>query len=203
MRIDGVIYNDNNFFKSLRGLCAVSKLLGRTAIVHKRSRSIWRNYMTTWCKCLPLANLWIQFMVSFQLLLRSVLHPQSECWTPLFGVSTFHLWNSEDNWWLPCNCSQIKWPIPWKSLYVLLCCDKTRFSGVSIDAQENGYWVHQDSYAERPKEQQSNANFEELRSARAQLTWLTHTRPYICFFANMLAQETAVLFNVGEVKEPS
>ena len=46
-----------------------------------------------------------------------------------------------------------------------------------------------------------NATYGDLRSARAQLTWLTHARPDVCTIANMLAQFTTNSFDIKHVKE--
>ena len=79
--------------------------------------------------------------------------------------------------------------------------DSTRFSGVYIENKGNGFAIHQSNYVDRLEELGSNATFEQFRSARAQLTWLIHTRPDICARANILAQVTKDSMDKKHVKE--
>lgn len=65
--------------------------------------------------------------------------------------------------------------------------DSTRFAGVYIQSRKDGYLVHQQNYVDRLEPLSFNETFEEFRSARAQLTWLIHTRPDVCVNANVLA----------------
>jgi len=78
--------------------------------------------------------------------------------------------------------------------------ENIRFAGTYIDKHENGYKVHQRQYVERLTEISKNADFAELRRARAQLSWLVHSRPDICVVANKLAQVTEKLFSEKHVK---
>ena len=79
--------------------------------------------------------------------------------------------------------------------------DHIRFAGVYIDHNKDGFLLHQSSYIDRIEELDLNANFEIIRSARAQLTWLVHTRPDICAAANILAQVTKDTFTQKHIKE--
>ena len=77
----------------------------------------------------------------------------------------------------------------------------TRFAGVYLEPSENGFIVHQSSYISRITTLDLDASFDQLQSARSQLTWLVHTRPDICAVANILAQVTKDTFNSKHIKE--
>lgn len=78
--------------------------------------------------------------------------------------------------------------------------DNIRFAGVYIETLENGFRLHQKSYIERLQLLNSNASFEDLRRARAKLSWLIHTRPEVCVAASMLAQVTSSTFDNRHIK---
>ena len=79
--------------------------------------------------------------------------------------------------------------------------DRIRFAGVYIESKEDRFHIHQSSYINRIELLESDATFETLQSARAQLTWLVHTRPDICASENILAHVTKNSFIPKLIKE--
>ena len=78
--------------------------------------------------------------------------------------------------------------------------DNTRFAGVYIETLQDGFKLHQKEYIKRLKNLSTSCSFKEFRSARAQTTWMIHTRPDICCTLNMLAQVTEAKFNKKHVR---
>ena len=78
--------------------------------------------------------------------------------------------------------------------------DNTRFAGVYINTQKNGFLLHQKEYIKRLKKASTSSTFREFRSTRAQTTWMIHTRPDICCTVNMLAQVTEANFNKKHIR---
>lgn len=77
--------------------------------------------------------------------------------------------------------------------------DNTRFASVYIDTTEDGFHVHQTSYAEGLKPLPEDCTFRDFRSCRAQLAWLIHTRPDISYEVSMAAQVTEKTFDIKHV----
>lgn len=69
-----------------------------------------------------------------------------------------------------------------------------RFAGSYIEANQNGYVIHQQSYAEKLQYVNQNYDSQDFRSARSKLTWLTHTGPEVCATVNIIAQCTPESF---------
>lgn len=78
--------------------------------------------------------------------------------------------------------------------------DNLRFAGVYIDTCTDGSLIHQKAYIERIKPLPPESGFDVLRSARAQISWLIHTRPDICCAINKLAQVTQDSFDASHIK---
>jgi hypothetical protein len=68
--------------------------------------------------------------------------------------------------------------------------DHTKFAGVSITTVPDGIEAHQTDYVQNLCILPTDASFSDFRSKRAQLAWITHTRPEICCAVNMAAQVT-------------
>ncbi len=69
-----------------------------------------------------------------------------------------------------------------------------RFSGVYVNKLSYGFEIHQRAYIDRLKSLPRNADFVQLRRARAQLSWLVHSRPDTCIIAGKLARVTETTF---------
>ena len=67
--------------------------------------------------------------------------------------------------------------------------DKVQFSGVNIEASNNGFCIHQESYIKTIASLSKDDSFAQYSSLRAKLMWLLQTRPDI---ACAVAQSTQV-----------
>jgi Reverse transcriptase (RNA-dependent DNA polymerase) len=68
--------------------------------------------------------------------------------------------------------------------------DNNKFAGVNIVTKSAGFETQQRDYIEKLSILPTEAPFSDFRSKRAQLAWITHTRPDICCAVNMAAQVT-------------
>ncbi len=78
---------------------------------------------------------------------------------------------------------------------------RMRFAGTYIESQNDRAHIHQKSYIERLITLELDADYFSLRSVRAQLTWMIHTRPEICVGVNKLSQITEETFSLDSIKE--
>lgn len=74
------------------------------------------------------------------------------------------------------------------------------FSRVSIRKTTHRYIVHQSQYAVRLKEQPQGTTYDEFRTLRHKLAWLSLTRPDICAAANISSQITNDTFTRFHIK---
>jgi Reverse transcriptase (RNA-dependent DNA polymerase) len=65
--------------------------------------------------------------------------------------------------------------------------DNNNFTGVNIRATEEGFKLDQKDYIEKLKPLLKYCTFSDFMSKRAQLSWISHTRPEICCAVNMAA----------------
>lgn len=73
--------------------------------------------------------------------------------------------------------------------------DDFHFSGVHIQKHENGtITVDQRAHIDRLQTLQTTCSFEDFRSERHKLAWLTQSRPDVCATANLLSQITADMY---------
>jgi hypothetical protein len=79
--------------------------------------------------------------------------------------------------------------------------DNTKFSGVNITTTDEGFDLDQNDYIARIKLLSIDCNFTDFRSKRAQLSWITHTRPEICCAVNMASQVTEKSFSVQKIND--
>jgi hypothetical protein len=70
--------------------------------------------------------------------------------------------------------------------------DKLVFTGLEIDASSTDSTISQDGYIKRLTFLRNGCNFSDFRSMRAQLSWTTHTRPYIACSVSTEAQVTDI-----------
>jgi hypothetical protein len=56
----------------------------------------------------------------------------------------------------------------------------TNFAGVNIRTTKEGFTLDQTEYIEKVKPLPKDCTFSDLTSKRAQLSWISHTRPEIC-----------------------
>lgn len=75
-----------------------------------------------------------------------------------------------------------------------------KFSGVEIESIQNGYKIHQSSFANKISELELSSNFSSFRSKRQELAWLTNTRPDIACAVNKAAQVTEENFSTDHIK---
>ena len=75
-----------------------------------------------------------------------------------------------------------------------------RFSGVYVDKCDNGFEINQRAYIERLEPISLDADYVQLRLARAKLSWLAHSRPDICALLSKLVQVTEKSFHKTHVK---
>lgn len=69
------------------------------------------------------------------------------------------------------------------------------FAGVTVETMEDGSrLMHQADYGNKISLLEKGCTFEEFKSRRHELAWLTHTRPDVAAEAAILAQVTAELF---------
>lgn len=76
-----------------------------------------------------------------------------------------------------------------------------QFAGIQIEEINGGYLMHQQRYAQRIPPLPKHCTFNEFRSKRHELAWLTHTRPDISAAVNLAAQVTEPKFDKKNVKE--
>lgn len=69
-----------------------------------------------------------------------------------------------------------------------------QFSDVHIERMENSYIIHQKGYIAKLSKLSEVRTWEDFRSARAKLSWIGQTRPYIAFNVAILAQVTEERF---------
>ena len=55
--------------------------------------------------------------------------------------------------------------------------DEFNFTGMYFKTTEDGFKISQEHYAKRLKPLPDSASFKSFQSARAQISWLSHTRP--------------------------
>ena len=79
--------------------------------------------------------------------------------------------------------------------------DNVQFSGVEIDSYPDEFRVHQTRYAKKMKKLSKDVTFKEYQKLRAQLAWLTHTRPDISCAVALAAQVTEKMFKEDAQKK--
>ena len=80
--------------------------------------------------------------------------------------------------------------------------DNFHFAGVHIRRDDDGIiHVNQKAHVERIKTMDKLCSFEEFRSKRHSLAWLTQSRPDVCATANILSQVTPSTFDEMHVKK--
>jgi Reverse transcriptase (RNA-dependent DNA polymerase) len=79
--------------------------------------------------------------------------------------------------------------------------DNTKFAGVNITTTDEGFDLDQNDYIARITLLSIDCNFTDFRSKRAQLSWITHTRPEICCAVNMASQVTEKSFSVQKIND--
>ena len=81
------------------------------------------------------------------------------------------------------------------------CFDKLHFAGIEIDTLQDGsILMHQEPHAKKLKNLEENCTFDDFRSRRHELAWLTHTRPDVAAVANMMSQVTINCFQKKHVR---
>jgi hypothetical protein len=73
--------------------------------------------------------------------------------------------------------------------------DNTKFEGVNIRTTKEGFTLDQTDYIEKVTPLPKDYIFSDFMSKRAQLSWISHTRPEICCAVNMAAQVTNTSFS--------
>ncbi len=63
-----------------------------------------------------------------------------------------------------------------------------------VNKLSDGFEIHQRAYIDRLKRLPPDADFAQLRRARAQLSWLAQSRPDFCVIASKLAEVTETTF---------
>ena len=79
--------------------------------------------------------------------------------------------------------------------------DSTKFAGVNIQTTAEGFDLDQIDYISKMTLLSIDCTFTEFRSKRAQLSWITHTRPEICCAVNMAAQVTEKSFTIQKIND--
>ena len=75
-----------------------------------------------------------------------------------------------------------------------------KFSGVEIETIENGFRLHQKSFAESIQQLSLDCSFSDFRSKRQELAWLVNTRPDLACAVNIAAQVTEDAFCQNHVR---
>lgn len=79
--------------------------------------------------------------------------------------------------------------------------DNVDFYGLRIESKpETGFQILQPDHIQRIQPLPEKANYDDFRSARAALAWITHTRPDIACYANKAAQMTTAVFDRQHVE---
>ena len=80
--------------------------------------------------------------------------------------------------------------------------DNVEFYGLKIKTKPgDGILIDQPDHIKRINLLPDDANFEEFRSSRSAVAWITHTRPDVACYVNKGAQVTEALFDQQKVKE--
>lgn len=80
--------------------------------------------------------------------------------------------------------------------------DNLTFAGVTINTNPDGSrLMHQTEYAQKIQPLDKNCTYEEFRSRRHKLAWITHTRPDVAVEAAILAQITQQLFQPTHITQ--
>ncbi len=77
--------------------------------------------------------------------------------------------------------------------------NEMRFPGVYVNKLSDGFEIHQRAYIDRLKKLPRDAEFVQLRRARAQLSWLIYSRPDVCVIAKKLAKFTETTFKCKHI----
>ncbi len=76
----------------------------------------------------------------------------------------------------------------------------TKFAGVLVSISNEGVTLNQSEYIQRLTILPEDCTFHDLRSMRAKLAWITHTRPDISCAVNMAAQVTEATMSMDHTK---
>jgi hypothetical protein len=79
--------------------------------------------------------------------------------------------------------------------------DNFTFNGADIQSSDDGsFSLCQKLYIETLSPLAPTATLTDFRSHRAKVSWICHTRPEVCYFANKSAQVTEHIFSPANVK---
>lgn len=73
--------------------------------------------------------------------------------------------------------------------------DNFRFAGIYIGTLRTGFKIQQRKYIERLKTLEKQCTYDQFRSSRAKISWITLTRPEISVNTSFFAQVTESIFS--------